>query len=141
MTIQSPTVETSITILSASEEVDFAALSKILGRDADSTRLLNHVTATGKPAPVRSSEWMVSSGAQIVDSVDTGVRQMLGLFSASLASVAALCSSRGYEVVVTSRVRIHDWDDRPFIELGASSIAQLQRLGARWQVDLVDLSR
>jgi Domain of unknown function (DUF4279) len=141
MTMQSPTVETTITILSRSVELDFAALSKMSGREADSTRSLNHVMATGKPPPVRCSEWTVSTGAQIVDSVDAGVQQLLGLFSASWASIAALCSSHGYEVSVTSRVRIHDWNDRPFVELGAPSIELLQQLGAGWQLDWIDLSR
>lgn len=138
---QAPTVETSITIHSNSVELDFATLSKVSGCKADSTRLLNHVTVTGKPAPVRSSEWTVSTGAQVIDSVDAGVQQLLAVFSKNWNSVAMLCSSHGYEVSVTSQVRIRDWDDRPFVELSASSIELLRQLGAGWQLDWVDLSR
>lgn len=140
MSIKSPTVETSITVHSSSVELDFPALSKSLGREPDSTRSLNHVTAAGKPAPIRSSEWTISTGAEVVDSVDAGLQKLVGLFS-SWASIAALCGSNGYEVSITSRVRIHDWDDRPFVELSAASIELLQQVRASWQLDWVDLSR
>jgi hypothetical protein len=140
MSIQSPTIETSITIRSSSVELDFLTLSKLLGREPDSTRSLDHVTATGRPAPVRSSEWTVSTGANVVDSVDDGLQKLVGLFS-SWASIATFCGANDYEVSITSRMLIYDWDDRPFIELSAASIELLRQVRASWQLDWVDLSR
>lgn len=138
---QLPTVTTSLTIICKSKELDFAALSKTLDRKADSTRSLDHVTASGRAPPVRSSEWTISTEAQVLDSIDAGVRQLLGDVVERWAGVDSLWGTNQIEVCVTSLVRIYDWEDRPIIQLDAASIGLLQKIGASWQLDWVDLSR
>lgn len=138
---QQPTVETSITFLSNTVELDFVELSRLMGCEPDSSRSLNQLTAAGRLPPIRSSEWTVSTNAQVVDSIDEGINLLFQRFTRQWTLVVEFCRRSGYEVSVTSRVRIYDWNDRPFVELGAPTIGRLRELGAKWQLDLVDLSR
>lgn len=139
--MEDPTVDTSLAFTCDTAELDFAEISRLLGREADETRSLFAPTKTGHPRSKPCSVWQFSTGPLVLNSIDEGVTRLFELPTAQWDTVAALCSERNYEPTVTSQVRIYDWDDRPFVELSSFSVAQLQRLGARWQLDWVDLSR
>jgi hypothetical protein len=136
-----PTVQTSIAFISTDVELDFSTLTRLLGREPDETRFLNSLTASGQRPHLQRSIWCVTTDAIVVDSIDEGIQALFELFSGEWDQVYAFCEQNSYEVSVTSRVTIHDWDDRPFIELSGLTNTKLCSLGAKWQLDLVDLSR
>jgi hypothetical protein len=135
-----PSVQTFLTIRNASEELAFDQITKLLGREPSNTRSIAHVTAAGTRAPVRSSQWTVMSDRLIVQSINEAFLNFSEMLHGKVDGLRKYCEETGSEVVVTSKVRFHEWDNRPFIELDASSIFQLSRLNASWQLDLVDLS-
>ena len=141
MKTQSPTTQTSITIIDRAVELDFAALSAIVGAEASYLRSLHHITRAGTPPPIRSSEWSVSIEPEVIDSVDEGIRRLLDGNWPGWIAAAAYCELHGHEIWMTSRVKVFDWDDRPFIELSRVTIDKLRQLDAQWKLDWVDLSR
>ncbi len=138
---EQPTIESILVLSSSTVELDFDEIRRIAGQAPHSIRLLGHRTAAGRVPPVRSSEWVLSSGAQVLDSIDDGVSQLLGRIAARSDLIARFCVECGCDVTVISRVCIYDWDDRPSIKLAPASVALLQQLGAAWQLDLADFSR
>jgi Domain of unknown function (DUF4279) len=138
---EQPTVKTVLVISSVTDELDFDGLTVAVGRSPYSTRSLDHRTAGGRPAPVKRSEWILSSGADVLDSVSQGVSQLLDQFPERLDHVSQFCKSRSYQISIVSRVSIYDWDDRPSVELDCSAVVGLATLGAAWQLDLADFSR
>lgn len=136
-----PTVETTVSVISDAEELDFPAVTRLIGREPTWTRSINRVTVSGVEPAMRISEWKLSTGAQVVNSLDDGIQNLFSLLGENVGLLAQECNRRSYRTSVWSRVTIHDWDDRPFLELSRASLGDLSLLEASWNLEVIDLTR
>jgi hypothetical protein len=136
-----PTIQIFLTIRNSERELDFDRITQVLALPPSTTRSISHVTAAGKPAPVSSSQWTASTERHIDRSVDEAFGRFWSALESKVDAIRKYCEETASDIVFTSKVRIEDWDDRPFVELSALSISRLAHLKASWQLDLVDLSR
>lgn len=137
---EQPTIESILVFSSDTVELDFNQITKMIGQEPQSVRSLTHGTAAGSPARINSSEWILSSGPEILDSVNEGLVKLVNQM-AHAETIARISIGLHCDVTLISKVRIYDWDDRPFIKLSPTTIAVLHKVGAAWQLDLTDFSR
>jgi hypothetical protein len=137
--LQTPFTETRLTISSPDKELDFERISGLVGVAPSNTRSLYHLMKNGELPPVKSSEWSISTGELTLDSIDDGVLQMILPLESKLNSIRDYCAQHGATVMISSKVKIYNWEDRPFVQLSARSLALLRQLNAEWQLELVNL--
>ncbi len=139
--LQKPTVETSITISSDKGELIFSEISRLLNKEPSDVRSFHHITSWGSSPAIQSSDWNFSMKEVELNTVGEGVCDLFNFFDTDWAAVTQFCFDRGCEVIVISRIKIYDWDDRPLLELDQKAVKALSLVGATWRADIEDHSR